>query len=262
MSDDATSPENDVEMGFFEHIGELRTRLVHAIYGILPAAAICFYFVEELFAWIRKPLSDAYAARGMTDTPIHFSNLTDPFVAEVKIALVCGVLLAAPWIFYQVWAFIAPGLYRKEKMLAIPFIAGSTLCFAGGAIFGYSIVFPLACNYLLGVGEAMGVEATIMITDYLSLTTRLLLAFGVVFEIPVVITILSAMGVVTGRSLLGFGRWWLLISTVVAAILTPPDVGSQLMMLIPLVGLYFASTGIAFFIDWRRAKKNKQDELR
>ncbi|MFT5353666.1 MAG: sec-independent protein translocase protein TatC [Polyangiales bacterium] len=260
MSEEATVPENDVEMGFFEHIGELRTRLVHAIYGILPAAAICFYFVEYLFEWIRKPLSDAYAGRGMTDAPIHFSNLTDPFVAQIKISLVCGILLAAPWVFYQVWAFIAPGLYRKEKLLAIPFILCSTICFAGGAFFGYTIVFPLACDFLLSVGEDMGVEATIMITDYLSLTTRLLLAFGVVFEIPVVITILSVMGVVTGRSLLKFGRWWLLISTLVAAFLTPPDVGTQLLMLIPLVGLYFGSVGIAFIIDWRRSKKKKKNE--
>lgn len=258
MSDEATVPENDVEMGFFEHIGELRTRLVHALYGILPAAAVCFYFVEYLFAWIRKPLSDAYAARGMTDPPIHFSNLTDPFVAQIKISLVCGILIAAPWVFYQVWSFIAPGLYRKEKLLAIPFIACSTLCFAGGAIFGYSIVFPLACDYLLGVGVSMGVEATIMITDYLSMTTKILLAFGVVFEIPVVITILSVMGVVTWRGLLKFGRWWLLISTLVAAFLTPPDVATQLLMLIPLVGLYFGSVGIAFVIDWRRNKKNKE----
>ncbi len=245
-------PENDVEMGFFDHLGELRTRLVHAIYGIFPAAILCFVFVEEIFVWIRRPLATAYEARGMTEPPIHFSNLTDPFVAEIKISLVCGILLAAPWVFYQVWAFIAPGLYRREKLMAIPFIVASTVCFAGGAIFGYAIVFPLACDFLLGVGEAIEASPTIMITDYLALTTRLLLAFGVVFEIPVVITVLTIMGVTNWRSLLDFGRWWVLISTLVAALLTPPDVGTQLLMLIPLVGLYFVSVGIAFLIDLRR----------
>ncbi|MEM9862188.1 MAG: twin-arginine translocase subunit TatC [Myxococcota bacterium] len=257
MSEEAVdAPEDDVEMGFFEHLGELRTRLVHAIYGLLPAAALCFVFVEELFQWIQRPLSLSYAKLGLEESPIHYSNLTEPFVTQIKISLVCGILLASPWIFYQVWAFIAPGLYRKEKRMAFLFIFASTICFAGGAIFGYSVVFPLACDFLLNVGMEMGAEATIMMADYLSLTTRLLLAFGVVFEIPVIITVLSAMGIVNWRALMKFGRWWIVLSTFMAAFLTPPDVVTQVLMLIPLVSLYYVGVLMAFLIE-RRGKKEE-----
>lgn len=254
-------PEDDVEMGFFEHLAELRTRLVRSIYGIVPCIAVAWIFKEYLLEFILDPLVAAYAALDI-EAEIHFKNLVDPFLAYFKISIVTGILAAAPWIFYQLWGFIAPGLYRREKLLAIPFVAASTLCFVGGALFGYFIVFPMGFETFLDyAGElpshSIEMKPTIMIDEYLTFATRLLFAFGIVFEVPVVVTFLSAIGMVTWRGLLKFARWWILAASFLAAFLTPPDVASQLIMLVPLVVLYFFSIGIAYLIDQRRAAKNK-----
>jgi len=256
-------PEDDVEMGFFEHLAELRNRLIRAIYGIVPCIAVCWLFKEYLLEAMLDPLVLAYAELGI-EPEIHFKNLTDPFLAYLKVSIVAGLLTAAPWIFWQLWGFIAPGLYRRERLMAVPFVLVSTLCFAGGALFGYFIVFPMGFETFLGyAGElpsgAIEMRPTIMIDEYLTFATRLLLAFGLVFEVPVVVTFISAIGLVSWKGLLKFARWWILVATLLAAFLTPPDVASQLIMLVPLVVLYFLSVGIAFFIDLRRDSKRKDE---
>jgi len=156
-------------------------------------------------------------------------------------------------VFWQVWAFIAPGLYRRERLYAIPSVLASTLCFAGGAYFGYMVVFPMGFETFLSMAGTLpsgivNVQPTIMIDEYLGFATQMLLAFGTVFEVPVVVSFLAIAGLVNWKQLLSFGRWWVLIASILAAILTPPDVGSQMMMMIPLVGLYFLSVGIAYFV--------------
>lgn len=257
-------PEQDVEMGFFEHLTELRQRLVKALIGMLPPMAVAWYYKEWLLDWLLKPLVRAWVELGLGEPRVHFANPVDPFLAYIKIALVAGILGAAPWIFYQLWAFIAPGLYKREKLMAIPFVMGSTICFAGGAVFGYAVVFPMGFETLLGFAESLPsgtieITPTIMINEYLSFATRMLLAFGIVFEIPVVVITLASIGIVDWRGLLKFGRWWTIIATVLAALLTPPDVASQLLMLGPLIGLYFLSVFFAFLIGLSK-KKKKQEE--
>ena len=256
----AERPEDDVEMGFFDHLRELRTRIVRALYGVVPGVIAGWLFKEQLLDLLLKPWIAAWHNLDLGDPQIHFANPLDPFVAYLKIAMVVGVLAGAPWIFWQIWGFIAPGLYRKEKRMALPFVFFSTVCFVGGAAFGYIIVFPMAFETFLGFGGMLPshdivVQPTIMITEYLNLVTRLLLAFGIVFEVPVVVTFLAAMGMVNGFMLLRFSRWWVLIAALLSAILTPPDVASQIMMLVPLVVLYFISVGIAFVIGDRRKKR-------
>lgn len=263
-----TTPEDDVEMGFFDHLAELRTRLLRAVYGVVPCVGVAWFFKEYLLGALLAPLLEAYNALGI-DPEIHFKNLVDPFLAYLKISIIAGLFVAAPWVFWQLWGFIAPGLYKKEKLLAIPFVLTSTLCFVGGSLFGYFIVFPMGFETFLSYagqvpgidGSSTGIELrpTIMINEYLTFSTRLLLAFGVVFEVPVVVTFISAIGLVTWRGLLKFARWWILCATLLAAFLTPPDVASQLIMLIPLILLYFLSIGIAFMIDKRRDAKRKKD---
>ena len=145
-------------------------------------------------------------------------------------------MFASPWVFYQIWSFIAPGLYDKEKAYAIPFALASAVFFAGGAFFGYSVVFPLGFESLLGMGgmlpsHLIKVQPTIMIDQYLTFATRMLLAFGVVFEVPVVGDFLAMAGIVNWKQLLTFGRYWILLASIIAALLTPPDVGSMMMML-------------------------------
>ena len=245
--------EQDAGMTVLEHLQELRKRLALALLGTVPGIAVAWYFKETLLEFLLVPLSRAWLALGMKEPVIHFSNPVDPFIAYLKIAIVAGLLFSSPWIFWQIWAFVAPGLYRRERQLAIPFVVGSTVFFCGGAFFGYGAVFPPAFELFLSMAGtlpqgSMDLQATIMLNEYLNLATRLLLAFGVVFEIPVAIAFLSLAGLVNWKQLLRFGRIWVVLSAVLAAMLTPPEISSQLMMLVPLVSLYFLSIGIAYLL--------------
>lgn len=258
MPDDPKLPseqENpaDVPMTVWEHLTDLRKRIVRALLGILPCMMIAWELREELLDYLVAPLTKAWLKLGLGEPTLHFANPVDPFVAYLQISLVVGLLFASPWVFYQLWAFIAPGLYEKEKAYAIPFALASAVFFAGGAFFGYSVVFPLGFESLLGMAgmlpsHLIKVQPTIMIDQYLTFATRMLLAFGVVFEVPVVVSFLALAQIVNWKQLLKFGRYWVLVAAVIAALLTPPDVGSMLMMLAPLILLYYLSVGIAYVI--------------
>jgi sec-independent protein translocase protein TatC len=250
--DDPEIP-GDTPMTVWEHLGELRSRIVRSLIGIVPGILIAWELRQPLFEMLVAPLSKAMVKLGYEEPSIHFSNPVDPFVAYLKIAIVVGGIFASPWIFYQVWGFIAPGLYDREKRYAIPFVLASTVFFAGGAFFGYQVVFPMGFETLIGFAmmpesSSINIEPTIMINEYLTFATRMLLAFGVVFEIPVVVTFLALAQLVNWKQLMAFGRWWILVAAVVAALLTPPDVTSQLAMLIPLIVLYYLSVGIAYLL--------------
>ncbi len=144
--------------------------------------------------------------------------------------------------------FISPGLYKREKVLAVPFIIASTVCFVGGAIFGYKLVFPEAFRILLGFSDETLV-ATLFVKDYMPFFRRMLLAFGVVFEVPVIVTFLAGAGIVTWRQLLRFSRWWIIVAAFISMLLTPQDVYTMVMMLVPLVLLYFVGVGCAYLIS-------------
>jgi sec-independent protein translocase protein TatC len=260
------NPEDDLYMGFFEHLGELRSRLVKALLGVVPGVALGWLFKERLLDLLVEPLITAWKKRGLGDPSIHFANPIDPFVAYLKMAIVAGVLVASPWIFWQLWKFVSPGLYRRERRLAVPFVLASTLFFVGGSLFGYTVVFPLGFETFLGFAgklpsQSVEIQPTIMINEYLSFSTRLLLAFGIVFEVPVVITFLSAAGIVDWRQLLKFSRWWILVATLLSALLTPPDVGSQMLMIGPLVGLYFISIGFAWLFTRKKTRQGEPEEI-
>lgn len=252
--DDAESdaPLENAPMTVLDHLGELRKRLVLAVLGLLPGMAIAWSLREPLLEFLVAPLVTAMHKLGATTPALHYANPMDPFVAYFKIAVGVGVVLSAPWTLWQVWAFVSPALYRREKLYAIPFIFASALFFVGGAFFGYAFVFPVGFEMLMGIAgplTTVNVEPTIMIDQYLGFATTMLLAFGVVFEVPVVVTFLAAIKLVNWKQLLAFSRYWVVIASVLAAVLTPsPDIGSMLLMLAPLVGLYFVSIGVAYFI--------------
>jgi sec-independent protein translocase protein TatC len=248
---DDKDPEDDVEMTFFEHLGELRNRLVRALYGIVPGVALAWYFKERILDLLTAPLVQAWRRLGLGEPQLHFANPIDLFVAYLQIAVVCGLIFGSPWAFWQLWQFIAPGLYRRERRLALPFVFFSTIFFVGGSFFGYVFVFPLAFETFLSFAgnlpsADLRLQPTLMVSEYLDFSLRMLLAFGVTFEVPVVVTFLAFAGIVNWRQLLGFTRWWIVIAAVVSALLTPPDVGSQLMMLVPLILLYLLS----IFLAW------------
>lgn len=241
----------DVPMTILEHLGELRSRLFKAVVGLVPGMMLAWAYKEYLLDFLLAPLAQAWRALGLGEPTINFANPVDPFVAYMQLSIIFGLLLSSPWVFYQLWAFIAPGLYKRERRLAVPFILASTIFFAGGAFFGYAVVFPMGFETLLGMAgmlpsATIRVQPTLMLDQYITFALQMLLAFGVVFEVPVLVTFLALVGLVNWKQLMDFGRYWVVIAAVIAAILTPPDVGSQMMMLVPLVVLYFLSVGLAF----------------
>jgi sec-independent protein translocase protein TatC len=251
-------PEDDAHMTFFEHLGELRSRLIYALIPFIPAFIVAWIFREEVFSLLVIPLNTAWKTLGLGTPKLHFASPVDPVVVYLKQSGVVALLASSPWVFWQVWMFISPGLYAREKKLVIPFVLASTVCFTIGGLFGWFYIFPPTFETLMDFagqlpGGAVSIEPTLMMGEYVSFISQMLLVFGITFEVPVVITFLSLIGLVTYKQLLKFGRWWLVVSSVLAAILTPTqDALSMLLLLVPLVGLYYASVIIAFFIDLKR----------
>jgi sec-independent protein translocase protein TatC len=249
-STDDVDPEDDVEMTFIDHLRELRKYVVRALWGFLPGIAVAWMYREEILEFLTLPYVHAYRELEIGDPQLHFSNPADLFVAYMMIAVVCGGIIGSPWAFAQIWAFIAPGLYRKEKQLALPFVLLSTIFFVGGAFFGYAFVLPPAFSALFSfAGQLPGfdlrLQPTIMVNEYLDFSLRMLLALGITFEVPIVIGFISYAGLVNWKQLVAFSRWWVVISAVLAAILTPSgDAGTMLLVLGPLVVLYYI--GILF----------------
>lgn len=261
---DPDGPPEDEPMTVMEHLHELRRRIVLSMLGMLPGAVLGWTYAPELLEAFLGPYSEAFRRNDLGEPRIHILNPMDQIIAYLKISLVAGVFVGVPWLAWQAWGFIAPALYEKEKRYAIPFALASSIFFTGGAYFGFSVVFPLAFDMLLGLTGAIGsggvtVEPTIVVNEYLNFATRMLLAFGVVFEIPVVVTVLSVAGIVNWKQLLDFGRWWVAISAVLSALLTPPDVGSMALMIVPLVVLYFLSVGLAYFVGPKVPKEDATD---
>ena len=246
MNDEAKQP-------FMSHLEELRKRLIHSFIAVGIGFSAAYAFKEELYNILMLPLVKALP-EGQT---LIFTGITEMFFTYLKTALVAGILVASPVIFYEAWKFIAPGLYQNEKRYVIPFVISSTILFIGGALFGYFIVFPYGFQFFLGF-ETETIRAMPSVKEYFSLATRLLLAFGLVFELPVVMFFLSKMGVVTVPFLKKSRKYAILLSFVASAILTPPDPTTQCMMAVPLVVLYELGIFVARFA--RPAKKEEEDD--
>lgn len=257
-------PENDIKMTIWEHLGELRGRLVKASMALFVTTLVCWVFHEKLLAWLEAPYRVAWSAKFAGDPP-ELQTLAPQhiFVNYMQLSLVFGVVLAAPVIFYQLWAFISPGLYAREKRYIIPFVLFSSALFLSGVAFAYYVAFPFSFEYFFSLlGEVGGVKITVRPTVeyYLDFTTSMLLAFGCVFELPLFIAFLAMAGIVTPKQLVKFGRWAVLVAFIVGAIITPgPEVSSQLAVSLALVVLYFLSVGVSFFVAPKRATEETND---
>lgn len=234
---------------FLSHLEELRKRLVVCAIGVGAGFVIAYIFAERLFQLLVAPLK-AVMPEG---DQLIFTNLPEMFFAYIKVAFIAGIMAASPLIFYQLWMFIAPGLYRKEKKMAIPFVISSTILFVGGALFGYFVVFPFGFKFFIGFSNEY-VKALPSVKQYFSFSMKLLFAFGAVFELPVIIFFLSKMGIVTPQFLRQKRKYAILLTFALAAILTPPDVITQCMMAGPLIVLY----EIGILVS-RIAQKKKED---
>ncbi|MDY6972224.1 MAG: twin-arginine translocase subunit TatC [Thermodesulfobacteriota bacterium] len=243
---------NDDKKPFLAHLEELRQRLIACAVAVGIGSVISYVFAEKLFKILIAPLT-AVMPEG---NHLIFTSLPEMFITYIKVALVSGVLIAAPLIFYELWMFVAPGLYQKEKKVAIPFVVSSTILFVGGALFGYLVVFPLGFKFFMGFSSEY-VKALPSVKQYFSFSLKLLFAFGVVFELPVIMFFLAKTGVVTSQLLKQKRKYAILLTFVMAAILTPPDVITQCMMAGPLIILY--EIGI-FVAALARRNKEKTDE--
>ncbi len=252
--------EQEGTMTFWEHLDELRSRLIKAVIAFIAGAVVAWFFKQDLLIWLTKPFVEGWHSGAGEKPQLHFPAPASLFLAYVKLSVLGGFVLALPIILYQVWAFIAPGLYSREKKFAIPFVVLSCGLFALGGFFGWRVVFPLAFDYLLSFAEMpsdgpLQVQPTVMIGEYIEFVTRALVAFGAVFEIPVVVFFLSVAGVINHTHLLKFARYFIVIAFIVGAVITPPDPLSQLMLAIPLCLLYGISIGIAWMVHRARVKK-------
>ncbi|HEY6879408.1 MAG TPA: twin-arginine translocase subunit TatC [Polyangiales bacterium] len=259
MSDEA--PEEELHMSFFEHLEELRTRLILSLIPFLPAFIAAWIYREEVFSLLVVPLNKAWQSMGLGTPKLHFASPVDPMVVYLKQSAIVAFLIASPWVFYQLWAFISPGLYAREKRYIIPFVLASTVCFTIGGLFGWFYIFPPTFATLMDFsgklpGGVVEIEPTLMMGEYISFIAQMLFVFGITFEVPVIIVFLSLAGMVTSAQLMKFGRWWVVVASVLAAILTPTqDALSMLLLMAPLIGLYYLAVGVAYLIDLRRARE-------
>jgi len=226
-----TETVDESKMSFMEHLGELRTRIMRSLYALLAGLAIALPFSQQIMDYLAKPARD-------TGHNLVFLALTEAFWVQMKIGLLVGLFIAAPAILWQVWRFISPGLHTHEKKYAAPFVIVGTLLFLGGGAFALKVVTPFAIQFLLSY-ERPGLQAMISIGSYVDFLLKFTLAFGLVFELPLAITILARMGVVTPRMLAKNRKYAVLGAFIAAAVLTPtPDVFNQTLMAGPLIILY------------------------
>lgn len=236
-------------MSLLEHLEELRKRLLWSILALALAFTPCWVYVQRIFDFLAAPLQ-----RIQPGMRLAFLGLTDPFILYFKVAALAALFIASPFVLFQVWAFVAPGLYKRERMLAVPFVFFTTIFFLAGGAFGYYFAFPFAAKFLLSMGKNF--QAVITIEKYFGFLLTVLLGLGLMFELPIFILLLSLIGVVTPRFLLRYFRHAVVIIFIVAAIITPtPDVVNLCIMAVPALGLYLLGVGAAFLAERFRKKK-------
>ena len=239
---------SDEAMSFWEHLDELRSRLLKAAVAAAIGGSIAWFYRVNVLNWLAVPFIESFPTKVAGAASLHVSSPAGFFITYVKLSIIAGLVFALPVILFQVWSFIAPGLYAKEKRIAIPFVVTSCLLFAGGSLFGWKFAFPRAFQFMLSFAEDDGlnlkVQPTVMIDTYIDFVSKMLLAFGAVFELPLVIFFLSILKVIHYRQLLSFSRYFVVIAFGLSAVLTPPDLFSQFLMAVPLCLLY----GISIFV--------------
>lgn len=242
--------ENNEEhkMSLTEHLIELRKRLIHSVIILCIGFGVCYYYKDWIFDIITQPLTQVLPKNSY----LIYTGLTEAFFVYMKLAFFASLIITSPFILYQIWKFISPGLLPKEKKYVVPFVLSSSLLFISGILFGYFIVLPPAFKFFVSFNNKY-LQAMISFKDYLSLFVTFLLGFGLSFELPIFIFFLTKLGIVNAKMLSKQRRYALLIIFIVAAILTPsPDALSQILMAIPLMFLYEVSIFVARFAEQKK----------
>jgi sec-independent protein translocase protein TatC len=231
-----SAPEGEVRLTFIEHLRELRTRLLRALIGIAAGMAAVGFFVEKIFHAMMVPVLKSLPEGKQT---LVYTSAIEPMMVYIKVAIYGGIFVAAPWVLYQIWQFVAPGLYKKEKRVVVPFLAWGTLLFYGGAAFCYFLVLPAAFPAMLAFAGDSAFAPMLSLSEQLGLVMALLLGFGVVFEVPVVIGFLSMVGLVSASFLSKYRRHAIVVNVALAAIITPTgDPLNLALMAVPMILFY------------------------
>jgi sec-independent protein translocase protein TatC len=264
LNESATGKDRDKDkdpmptMGFLDHLEELRKRIVYSVIAIAAGFFACWGYAEHIYGIMQRPIMDALQRNGLT-AKLVYVNPIEPFNLYLKVGMIAGLFVASPFVLYQVWCFISPGLYRNEKRYVFPFMASTIALFIAGGYFGYRVVLPQALVFLIGYGK----DFTPMITlgEYSSLFLTIIVGLGIIFEMPIVIFFLALMGIVSAGWMWRNIRYAILGIFVVAAIVSPtPDILNMCIFAAPMVALYILSTGIAWLVhpDHRKKRGEKK----
>jgi len=247
---------DETQAPLLDHLVELRARLLRAFLALALAFGVCFYFAQDILAFLVQPL------RAAGQSKLIYTKLYGQFFVELKVALFAAFFLAFPIIANQLWAFVAPGLYAKEKRAFLPFLIATPVLFTAGGALAYFVVMPTAFHFFLGFQGAAGgmvIEALPNSEDYLSLVMQFILAFGLSFLLPVLLLLLNRAGIVSRAQLVGARRYAIVAVFIVAAVATPPDVISQLMLAIPLLLLFESALAIMWLTERKEARESAED---
>ena len=253
---------DETEAPLLDHLLELRSRLLRCVIALAITFCVCLYFADDIFGFLVRPLTAAFPSG---EGRLVYTKLYEAFFVEIKVALFAAFFVSFPVISNQLWAFVAPGLYAKEKKAFLPFLIATPVLFTSGAALAYYIVMPTAFRWFLGFEGTRGglkLEALPGTGDYLSLVMQFILAFGISFLLPVLLMLLNRAGIVTRQQLVTARRYVIVGITAVAAVITPPDVVSQLMLAIPLYLLFEGSLLFMRFSERREAKEKAAEEAR
>ncbi len=248
----APEPENEVKLSFMDHLRELRKRLGRALIGVVVGMALVGGFVERIFHGLMQPVLDSLPEK---QRALHYTSYIEPLMVYLKVALYGGIFVAVPWVLYQLWQFVAPGLYRKEKRVVVPFLVSGTALFYLGAVFCYFVIMPAAFPAMAAIASDQSLAPVLTMGEQLSLVLGMLLGFGIVFEVPVVIAFLSMIGLVDWRWLAKYRRIAIVVNVTVAAIITPTgDPLNLAFMAVPMILFYEIGIILARILGKKKAE--------
>jgi len=243
-------------MGFLAHLEELRRRIIWSIVSVLAGFGACWYWSEEIFQWMQRPIIQALRNHHLEETLV-YTNPTEPFNIYLKVGFLAGIFVASPFILYQVWSFIKPGLYKDERRYVVPFMISTVGLFVLGGVFAYTMVYPAALDFLVGYGGKL--KPMITITEYTDLFMTIMLGLGLVFEMPILVFFLALFGIVSAGWMWRNLRYSILGIFIIAAVITPTtDIMNMCVFAAPMILLYVASIGVAFLVHPTQRRKRKE----
>jgi sec-independent protein translocase protein TatC len=236
-------PPEELRMPIMEHLRELRVRLIRVVIAVTAGFIVAYFFSDQLFAALTLPIRQVSNDKLL----LIGTGVGEAFFTKIKVSLIAGLFVSSPAVFYEVWKFIAPGLYQTERRMAFPFIFFASIFFVAGGYFCWAVVFKVGYSFFLEQYASIGVTPTLRISEYLAFSAKLMLAFAITFEMPIFAFFLTRLGMIDYKMMVKQFRYAILIIFVISAALTPPDMVSQFLLAIPLLFLYVLSVGVSYF---------------